>query len=161
MNRVALVSIFLALFSHHVSGANLNDLINKNVQDATNAYEKSLPAAQQPTSSAQLWIHVRSDSQNKLADEILDRVEKTEFGQWKIERKPTQKVSSGPQKSQLRYFKKQDQAHAKELFDMLRKQILDLEISDLSGKYEGIGWIKAGHYELWLSPDLMRLQPQR
>lgn len=161
MNRMALVTFALVLLSDHVSGATLNELISKNVRDATNAYDRALPSAQQPTNLAQLWIHIRSNSQKKLAQEILDRVAKTEFRQWKIEQKPVQKVDSGPRKSQLRYFKRQDQPQAQELFDMLRKLIPKLEINDVSGKYESVGWIRSGHYELWLSPDIMRLQPQQ
>lgn len=159
MNRMVPVTFALVIFSGHVSGVTLNELINKNVRDATSAYDKTLPSAQQPANPAQLWIHVRSDSQNKLAREILDRVAKTEFRQWKVEQKPVQKVDAGPRKSQLRYFKRQDQTQAQELFDALRKLIPELEISDLSGKYESVSWIKSGHYELWLAPDLMRLQP--
>lgn len=161
MNRMVLVTLALVLFSDHVSGATLDELINKNVRDATSAYDKALPSAQQPTNLAQLWIHVRSDSQKTLAQEILDRVSKTEFRQWKIEQKPVQKVDSGPRKSQLRYFKRQDQPQARELFDILRKLIPELEISDVSGEYESVGWIRSGHYELWLSPNIMRLQHQQ
>jgi hypothetical protein len=158
---MVLVTFALVLFSPPLSGANLDELINQNVRDATRAYEKTLPPAQQPANPAQLWIHVRSDSQNKLAQEILDRVASTEFRQWKMEQKPVQKVDSGPGKSQLRYFKRQDRTQVRELFDMLRKLIPQLELSDLSGKYESVGWIKSGHFELWLSPDLMRLQSQQ
>jgi capsule polysaccharide modification protein KpsS len=161
MNHMALVTCALVLFSDCVSGATLNELINKNVRDATSAYEKTLPPAQQPANVAQLWVHIRRDSQNKLALEILDRVAKTDFTRWKVESKPVQKVDSGPRKNQLRYFKRQDKTQAQELFDMLRKLIPELEISDVSGKYESVGWIKPGHYELWLTPDLERLQPQR
>jgi hypothetical protein len=160
MNRMALSTFALVLFSGQVSGATLNELINQNVRDATRTYEKTLPPAQQPATPAQLWIHVRNDGQKQLAQEILDKVAKTGFRQSKVEQKPIQKVDSGPGKSQLRYFKRQDQTQARELFDMLRTLIPQLELSDVSGKYESVGWIKSGHYELWLSPDTMRLQPE-
>jgi hypothetical protein len=161
MKKMLLVAVALALFSDQVDSQALNELINKNVRNATAAYEKTLQSAQQSASPAQLWIHVRSDSQKKLAQEIQDRLNSTEVAHGKIEQKPVEKVDAGPEKSQLRYFKKRDQAQAQELFEFLRKQVPQLTISDLSAKYDSVGWIASGHYELWLAPDLVRLQPQR
>lgn len=167
MKRIILMIFAIVLISVNESGApppqppSLGELINKNVRDATSAYEKALPPSQRPTNPAQLWIHIRNNGQKKLAQEIQNRVSETEFRQWKIEQKPVQMIDSGPGKSQLRYFKRQDQTQAQELFVILSKLIPQLEINDLSGKYESVGWIKSGHYELWLSPSLTRLQTQR
>lgn len=163
MNRTTLVIVAIVLFSEHVNGMPLPALINKNVQDAAGAYERTLTVAQaqKPIYPAQLWIHVRTDSQKKIAQEILDRVVKAEAAQWKIEQEPIQKVDSGPRKSQLRYFKRQDQTQAKELFDVLHRFIPQLELINSSDQWEKVGWIKPGYYELWLSPNLKRLQPQQ
>lgn len=160
MNRVVPATLASILFCAHASGATLGELINKNVEDAASAYDRALPSAQQPANLAQLWIHIRSDRQNNVAQQILDRVAQTRFRQWKVERKPVQKVDSGPRKSQLRYFKKQDQPQAQELFNVLRRLVPDLELSDASGRYDGVAWIRSGHYELWLSPDIMVLKPE-
>jgi hypothetical protein len=160
MNKTIVVTCSLLLVATQVDSATVDELIKQNVRDATKAYQKTQPPAQQPTSPARLWIHARNDSQKKLAQEILDKVAKLEFKQWQIEQKPIQQVSAGPPKSQLRYFKRQDQAHAKELYTALRKWIPQLEIKDISANYEHVGWIKPGHFELWLAPELTRLQPQ-
>ncbi len=161
MNRAVMATLALMLFSAHASGVTLGELINKNVEDAASAYGRAAPSAQQPANVAQLWIHIRSDSQKNVAQEILDRMAQTRIGQRKIDRKPVQKVDSGPRKSQLRYFKKQDEPQAQELFNVLRKLVPDLELSDASGKYESVAWIRSGHYELWLSPEVVALTPER
>jgi len=144
----------LLLLSDAATGASLNELINQNVKDANTAYEHTLPPAQQPTQPARVWVHIRSDSQKGTAQELLDSLAKNESGQWQIEKKPIRVVSYGPGKSQLRYFKKQDRKQATALFNALHQKIPQLELKDFSEKYERVGWIKPGHYELWLSQDL-------
>ncbi|MDD2775737.1 MAG: hypothetical protein PHU06_07270 [Gallionella sp.] len=160
MNKIILAIFTLALFSQQASSATLNELINKNIGDATQSFDKMRTTALQPASAVQLWVHVRGDSQIALAQEILAQVAKTTFKQQIVEQKPIQKVEAVPPKSQLRYFKKQNQAQAQELFDMLRQLIPELELSDVSSKYEKAGWIRSGHFELWLAPDLTKLQSQ-
>jgi len=158
MKKIALATFGLVLISGHANCGNLNELINKNIQDATRAYEKTLTSEQQPAKLARLWVHIRTDRQEKLAHIILNEIVKMEFNQWAVEQKPIQKVGVGPKNSELRYFKKQDQTQAQELFNELRKLIPQLKISNLSDKYESVDWIKPGHYELWLSSDLTNLQ---
>jgi hypothetical protein len=70
-------------------------------------------------------------------------------------------VKFGPQVSQLRYFKTKDEPEARELFAILRKIIPTLELKDLSREYARVGWINPGHYELWLSPNLVQLEPSK
>lgn len=162
MKNIAVMSVALALFSQHASGmVPLGDLINQNVKDASGAYQKTLPAPQRATEPVQLWVHIRSASQKPLAEEILGRVAKARPGAPRIEQKPVQTVDSGPRNTQLRFFKKPDEAQARELFEILRPLIPQLELKDLSRDYGDVGWIKPGHFELWLSPDLQRLQPNR
>lgn len=160
----------LMLLSSSVLGMPLSELIDKNVQSATRAYQMTLPVAAaipaptalpfpvSPVSSAQLWIHIRNKSQTKLAQDILERLAKNKDQQWNIEQKPIQKVDDGPKKSQLRYFKRQDRQQAQKLLDTLRKWIPQIELGDISGKFDQVDWVKPGHYELWLSQDVMRLQ---
>ncbi len=150
MRQIALVTtVLLTLFLEHVdAGFSLNDLIEQNIE-----------TLQQSTETARLWVHVQSDSQKGIGKQILNRVKNAKLEERSIERKPVQLVASGPQESQLRYFKRQDKSEARELFRILRKLIPQLELLDLSSQYERVGWIKSGHYELWVSPDLVRLEP--
>ena len=73
---------------------------------------------------------------------------------------PIQIVDRGPSKSQLRYFKKVDEAEAQEMRTLISNisTITDLELNDLSDQYSEVSWIKPGHYELWLSPDIVQAQ---
>ena len=73
---------------------------------------------------------------------------------------PIQTVDVGPSKSQLRYFKKLDEVEAQEMLALFSKisSIADLELKDLSEQYSEVSWIKPGHYELWLSPDIVQAQ---
>ena len=68
-------------------------------------------------------------------------------------------MDSGPRNSQLRYFKIQDKSDAWKLFRILREIIPQLEIKDLSRQYTNVNWIKSGHYELWLSREIVRIEP--
>jgi len=146
---------FLALLHHDVSAA-----LSSPAMGPARANVERAARAEQQRATAQLWISIRKNNQNALADQILDKVTQTEFANWKIEKRPVQLVSAVPPRTELRYFKKQDYAHAKELFNRLHKLIPDLELRDYSVKYEKSDWIKPGHFELWISPALTRLQPQ-
>jgi hypothetical protein len=68
-------------------------------------------------------------------------------------------VDSGPQTSQLRFFKTKDEPEARELFAILGRIVPELELKDFSRQYGRVGWLNPGHYELWLSPNLDHLEP--
>lgn len=159
MIKAALAISALFLFSLHASGASVRDLINQNIQRSDTAYISVASVAEPNTSSVQVWVHIQNDSQKNLARELVENLQKS--GSWNIETKPIQKVARGPRKSQLRYFKKQDQQQAQELLVTLRTMIPAIELSDLSGKFDNTDWVKPGHYELWLSPEVIRLRDQR
>ncbi|MEI7457377.1 MAG: hypothetical protein WCK93_11710 [Nitrosomonadales bacterium] len=161
----ALWTTLLILLSNLAFSAPLSELIDKNVQSATRAYEMSLPvAAALPdapspvTSTVQLWIHIRNSNQIELAQDISQKLSQAKSQLWNIEQKPIQKVDDGPLKSQLRYFKREDRPQAQKLLATLRKSIPKTELCDMSGKFEQAGWVKPGHYELWLSPDVSKLK---
>ncbi len=158
MRQIALFIVVLTIFSAHVD-AGLDDLIKQNIQDAAKSYDRTLSPVQRSTEPARLWVHVRSDSQERIGDEILNIVTDTKLEERSIEWKPVQVVDFGPRESQLRYFKRQDESEARELFGILRGLIPQLELKDLSRQFARVGWIKSGHYELWLSPDIVRLEP--
>ena len=158
MNKIILAICTLLLFSNPASGGSLVELINKNVMNSTQSYKATLSRPVQPSTVAQIWVHVRSNRQQRLAKEILEELGKHRYKRGTIEWKPIQKVDTGPQRSQFRYFKRQDQTQAREIFEVLRALIPQLELRDESAKYENVDWIKSGHYELWLAPDLKRLQ---
>ena len=148
---------FLLLSSNAEAG--LRDLIQQNVKDAVQSYERTVSPMERQIEQPQLWIHMQSANQKALGEEIFKKIENTKVGGEPLERKPIQIVSYGPRESQLRYFKKQDKPHVTELFATLCRLIPALELKDFSSDYEHVKWIKPGHFELWLSPELEHITP--
>jgi hypothetical protein len=152
-NNLILVLLNLMLTPLTVN-ADLNELIQQNVLDADKSYEQIISTVEQPLKPSQLWIHVRSDNQTGLAEELYKQVSSANLPGIRIERKPLQFVSSGPRVSQLRYFKKEDGSEAQKLLETFRLIIPDLELKDFSSQYSHDSWIKRGHYELWFSAEV-------
>jgi hypothetical protein len=75
----------------------------------------------------------------------------------KVDLKPTQLVNSGPQQTQLRFFRDADFTQAQALLGELRKGIPGVVLSNLSAQYRQATWIDAGHVELWLAPSVNRI----
>lgn len=157
MRQIALVAVVLVLSFRHVD-AELPELIQQNVQNAAQSYDRTSSPLQLSTEPARLWVHVRSDRQKEIGKKLLEIVTNSNLERRKIESKPLQLVDGGPEKSELRFFKRQDKTEAAELLEMLRKHIPQLELNDLSRQYANVGWLQSGHYELWLSPKLTDLK---
>ena len=153
MKLIAFWGVAFLLLSSNVE-AGLRDLIQQNVQDAVQSYERTVSPIEPKIEQPQLWIHVQSVDQKGLGEEIFKTIENTRIGGEPLDRKPIQIVSNGPRESQLRYFKKQDKPHVTELFSTLCRLIPALELKDFSSDYSHVKWIKPGHFELWLSPEL-------
>ena len=157
MRQIALVAVLLIFSLRHVD-AGLNELIQQNVKDATKSYDRTLSSYQVSTEPARLWVQVRNESQKELGKKLLEIMTTANLERRKIVSKPLQLVDFGPEKSQLRFFKKQDKKEAVELLEVLRKYIPQIELRDLSRQYADVGWLTSGHYELWFSPELTALQ---
>ena len=158
MKKYALLVIALMLFSVKTE-AGLRDLIHQNVQDADKSYEQTISPVEQRIKHPQLWIHIQNESQRKVGEEILKAISDISIGGRHIEKKPIQIVAFGPRESQLRYFRKEDESQATELLAVLRRLIPELKLKDLSLEYSNVRWIKSGHFELWLSPQLVQIEP--
>lgn len=148
-------SLFLLVQNAH---SGLKELIEQNVKDASKSYDQVLIETEQQKNAARLWIHVRNEDQNKAVKEILEWLKSIKLGGKTIELRPIRLVEYGPNESDLRFFKKQDAEYAKHLLTKLKKILPKLELKDLSRQYKNIVWIKPGHYELWLSPDIKILK---
>lgn len=152
MNKKTLLGIIFCLQALNVN-AGLNDLINQNVINSDKSYEQIFSNVEQVRKPLQLWIHLRSENQKKLGEEVYQQVIKAKSPGIRIEKQPFQVVNYGPSDSQLRYFKVEDKSDALELLKVLRLLLPKLEIRDFSSEYSDIYWIKRGHIELWLSPN--------
>ena len=155
MKKIAFLVVVFTLFSVNVE-AGLSDLIQQNVQDAAKSYEQTIKQHSKPS---RLWIHMRTESQRNVGEEVQKAVADISLGGSRIEKKPLQIVAFSPSKSQLRYFKKEDESQATELLTVLLRLIPELKLKDLSGEYSHVRWIKTGHFELWLSPELVQIEP--
>lgn len=158
MKQIALVSFALTLTSHQVH-AQLDELIKQNIRGARDSYEETLHVGEEESTSPRLWLHVRSDDQMQVAQEILNSLTDHDPGMISVKPLPVQKVDIGPDESQLRYFKDVDEEQVQQLLGQLKQLIPDLVLRDLSDDFANVGWIKPGHYELWLSPDLQHVTP--
>jgi hypothetical protein len=156
------LGLTLALFFFMVSSAfaALSELIEQNVKDSSKSYDK-LIGAEQEKATQRLWVHVQSKKQEKAVLEAVGWLKSIELAGKKIDLRPIQSVKSGPSDNQLRFFKRQDKNNAEKLLIKLGTAIPQLHLIDLSQQYDGISWIKTGHYELWLAPGLEQLNVPR
>lgn len=104
--------------------------------------------------AARLWVHKRATAQDSVVARIRDQVASLSLPGGPVEFKPVQTVDVGPSVSQLRFFKAVDRERAQEFADALRVQVPGLTVRDLTAQYAKVSWLKPGHFELWLSPDL-------
>jgi len=157
MKKNLILKLALLLFSANVD-AGLSNLIQQNIQDSDKSFEQTILPIEQGITPSRLWIHVRTEGQRIIGEKIYKTIANTSLGGSHIVEKPLQIVASGPLESQLRYFKKEDESQAAELFEVLHKFIPMLKLKDFSREYSQVRWLKKGHFELWLSPKLMHIE---
>ncbi len=133
----------------------LSPLIQQNVDSARRAQARVFGDVK--AVAPQLWIHVRSDAQKREVEKHLAWFRNLQVDGQKVLLRPLQLVSAGPTTSQLRFFKPGDQQQAAALQNALKPAVQRIDLSNLSQRYANATWIDAGHYELWLSPDVTRI----
>jgi|GEM_PF-2492481 len=152
--KLKIILAFTFIFFTQNANSGLNRLIERNVKDASKFFEQVIiDETEQQKEPARLWIHVRNENQKKDLKEIAEWLKNIKLNGITIELRPIRLVEYGPNKPDLRSFKKDDAEEAKHLLTTLQKIIPKLELKDLSRQYRKIVWIKPGHYELWLSPN--------
>lgn len=138
------------------SSAQLYEMIEKNVKQSAKSYEQVVSSSQEKSEKPRLWIHVRSRVQEKMVLAASNWLQGITLGKRTIDLRPVQSVDAGPPESQLRYFKTRDKNEAEQLFRELKKALPRLQLKDFSRQNQGLDWLKPGHYELWLAPDVSR-----
>jgi hypothetical protein len=138
-----------------VRASPLPALIDQNVRAAVASSERIAENLKAP--APQLWIHVRSLEQKSLVEQKRGWFRSLQVGGTHVDLRPTQVVATGPQQTQLRFFRAEDRSLAQALLNELRKGIPGVVLSNLSGQYKQATWIDAGHLELWLAPGLKRI----
>ena len=136
------------------SYAQLNELIMQNVKQSADSYEQVLRETKGISDIPRLWIHVRSPEQEKMVNDASPWLKSIKLGEKPIELRPLQSVKTGPHESQLRFFKTLDRNEADQLARKLKHAIPNLQLKDFSLQDQSLDWLKPGHYELWLAPDV-------
>lgn len=108
------------------------------------------------TIPARVYFHISKDEQRSdarsLAAQLIDKLG-SDFVVPGIERKP------GPKKSELRFFRSSERADAERVQQTLRQLGVNVELVDLSSRYETSTRIRPRHLELWLN-DQYGSQPE-
>lgn len=104
--------------------------------------------------AARLWVHQRSTAQDAVVARIRSQAARLSLPGGPVEVQPVQTVTAGPSVSQLRFFKAVDRERALKFADALRAQVPGLTVRDLTAPYAKMSWLKPGHFELWLAPEL-------
>jgi len=153
MKYIIMLALLLVITSQN-SYAQLDELIKRNVKKSAESYELLLKSPEETRGAPRLWLHVRSSAQEKTIQETGVWLKSISLGGRTIEVRPIQILNTGPSESQLRFFRIQDKNEAEQLFHELKKALPQLQLKDFSRQYQSIDWLKPGHYELWLTPDV-------
>jgi len=89
-----------------------------------------------------IYIHIVEESQRQAAKAIQQKLEQAGFEVPGIER-----VSAGPRRSELRYFKSDDRDGAERIRQVVDDQGTALDVRDLTAAYGAS--TRPGHYEIW------------
>ena len=100
---------------------------------------------------------MRSDAQRLEVQGKLAWFKAIQVNGRRLDVRPIQQVATGPQQSQLRFFKTADRTLGQMLLAQVSKAIPAVVLQDMSNAYRGATWIEPGHFELWLAPGVTRI----
>ncbi len=102
---------------------------------------------------ARIYFHISRLEQRTDAQSLRERLVSklgTGFSVPGIERK------DGPATNELRFFKKEEASEANDIVNALRELGLNVDVKDLSSRYQNSTGIRPRHYELWLGTQFSR-----
>jgi hypothetical protein len=152
MTRTSVAVATILLLSYPASAQELQKLIEQNVKASAGRL-----ANEAGTRPPDLWIHVRSDTQRLEVQGKLAWFKAIQVNGRKLDVRPIQQVATGPQQSQLRFFKATDRTVGQMLLAQVSRAIPAVVLQDMSNEYRGASWIDSGHFELWLAPGVTRI----
>jgi hypothetical protein len=114
--------------------------------DELSAALKPKPVQRSADVTPRVYIHIRKALQRESAAALGDSLAAATG----VNVPGVQLVSSGPNRSELRYFSALDRDEATAIADALKARVPDVQASYVSG-YEDSALIRPHHYELWLS----------
>ena len=108
---------------------------------------KSLPA--------RVFLHIRDEAQRARAKDVADQLVSAD---WPVP--GTERVSTGPEKTVVKYFRAEDKPEAEQIAAALSKLNLDASTSDSSAFLKSANLnVPPRHFEVWFSPFVLRLAP--
>jgi hypothetical protein len=152
MTRTSVAVATILLLSYPASAQELQKLIEQNVKASAGRL-----ANEAGTRTPDLWIHVRSNTQRLEVQGKLAWFKAIQVNGRKLDVRPIQQVATGPQQSQLRFFKATDRTVGQMLLAQVSRAIPAVVLQDMSNEYRGASWIDSGHFELWLAPGVTRI----
>jgi hypothetical protein len=94
-----------------------------------------------------VYIHIRSEQDRARTASVAEKLKSSGIVVPGIERL----VDRGPSASQLRYFRKSDEAQAKRIVELLASSGVVVSPRYIAG-YEASDKIRPAHFELWFAP---------
>ena len=117
--------------------------------DVTRSMQSGAEPAPPPV-EVRVWIHLRDAAQAGAVAAVLAALNGAEGIAAEVP--PAQTVSFGPARTQLRFFKEADRQVAPVVAEALVRALGEVDVVDMTARYQMIGWIDPGHLELWLGP---------
>lgn len=155
-----LMGFIIVLFaSMAYAGEKLEALIQQNINAAEKSYDQVLTPPEKKKKQVNLWIHVRSEKQAEALNRVLEQIKNIELDDSELIVRPVQLVTYGPKANSLRFFKQKDKADAKVFLTQLVDIIPNSRLQNLSKRYKDVPWVKTGHFELWLAPNVTSVVP--
>ncbi len=109
------------------------------------------PASPNDQITPRVYIHIRSNAQREIAAQLGSQLASA----LEVVVPGVQRVTSGPNATELRYFNSANKAEAKTIASFLQQQSgVQVEAAYVSG-YENSSLIRPRHYELWFSSDAL------
>jgi len=119
----------------------------------------SAPSAPDAALLPRVFFHIQSEDQRDSADAIGQGLERIGLKDSGIVMPGVQLIPSGPQSSQLRYFRRSEAAEADAIATVLNTQYptLGIKAQYIPG-YENSTNIRKRHYEVWFGPQPLPTQ---
>ncbi len=106
-----------------------------------------------PSVPPRIYVHIAQETQRDAAQQASNDLEYM-FRDVGLN-VPGIELRPGPARTEFRFFKQAEEGEATKIYNALREMGIQAELVDLSSQYEDSEQIRARHYELWFSPEII------
>ncbi|MBL8028907.1 MAG: hypothetical protein JNL74_20955 [Fibrobacteres bacterium] len=143
--------ILIAIIAAVSVNAQLDKLIQKNVDISIKSSSKLLRSTDTTANVLRLWIHLKDSTSLKAVSDSIDLFKRIKIQNTTINVMPIQIVNKNIQTNELRFFKESDKLTAEEIAKDLKKSLPGLKLKNMTSQYRNIKWIQKGHFEIWIN----------